>query len=146
MTTIAAEWMLTDRVNALGRAGQALARAVRAQQERVAARLGRSGHRLSNQSPALRLERQRSRFATLGAELTRLGRRRLEERENRLSIAERGLEAVSPLAVLERGYSVTLKNGKPVRDAADLKAGDELETRLHRGRVTTRVENTDPSD
>ncbi len=53
---------------------------------------------------------------------------------------------VSPLAVLGRGYSLTLgaSDGRIVRDAAELAAGDRLVTRLARGRVTSRVERVEP--
>lgn len=138
-----ANWMLADRVDALRRTGTSLSRSVRSLHERLDGQLGRLGHRLSNQSPALRLERQRSRLESVAAELDKHWQRTFDERDNRLSIAERSLAAVSPLAVLERGYSVTLKDGKPVRSATDLNAGDELETRLHEGQVRSRVEDTE---
>ena len=49
------------------------------------------------------------------------------------------LETLSPLGILERGYSVTTKNGKIVKDAAELKAGDEISVRLHKGKVIGKV-------
>jgi exonuclease VII large subunit len=46
------------------------------------------------------------------------------------------LDALSPLAVLERGYSLaTVAGGRLVRDAAELEAGDRVELRFHRGRA-----------
>ncbi|HRZ87542.1 MAG TPA: exodeoxyribonuclease VII large subunit [bacterium] len=44
------------------------------------------------------------------------------------------LEALSPLSVLKRGYSVTMRAGKVVRDAGVLRKGDLVETRLAKGR------------
>jgi len=50
------------------------------------------------------------------------------------------LRALSPLAVLERGYSVTrTPDGRVVRSAAELKPNDELLTRLAEGEVRSRV-------
>ncbi|MGB2629805.1 MAG: exodeoxyribonuclease VII large subunit [Candidatus Omnitrophota bacterium] len=49
------------------------------------------------------------------------------------------LEMLSPLAVLERGYSITFKGEKTVKTAAGLKAGDALRTRLARGEVFSTV-------
>jgi exodeoxyribonuclease VII large subunit len=51
------------------------------------------------------------------------------------------LEALSPLAVLKRGYSITLRlpAGKAVKDAGEIKRGDTLETRLYRGRLISEV-------
>lgn len=50
------------------------------------------------------------------------------------------LEALSPLAVLSRGYSITFKEGKPVKSSQGLKKGDEIETRLGEGTLTSKVE------
>lgn len=51
------------------------------------------------------------------------------------------LEALSPLAILRRGYSITLRppGGKMVRDAKDIKRGDMIETRLYKGRLISEV-------
>nr|WP_231612136.1 exodeoxyribonuclease VII large subunit [Novipirellula galeiformis] len=51
------------------------------------------------------------------------------------------LSALSPLAVLSRGYSVTLDaDGNAISDAGMLKPGDLLETRFHHGRVLSKVQ------
>ena len=55
------------------------------------------------------------------------------------------LEAVSPLAVLTRGYSLTHRGDVIVRDANELTIGDELTTRFARGvavSTVTRLEST----
>ena len=53
------------------------------------------------------------------------------------------LNALSPLAVLERGYSITFdSNGKILKEARSIKSGDLIQTKLHRGRLTSRVEST----
>lgn len=49
------------------------------------------------------------------------------------------LEALSPLGVLRRGYSVTTLKGKVVRDSALLKKGDLVATRLAKGSFTSQV-------
>ncbi|NQT32558.1 MAG: exodeoxyribonuclease VII large subunit [Candidatus Omnitrophica bacterium] len=51
------------------------------------------------------------------------------------------LEALNPLAVLERGYSIVFKEGKVVTEAARLKTGDTLETRFAKGKAKSRVES-----
>lgn len=57
------------------------------------------------------------------------------------------LDAYSPLATLRRGYSITLQpgDGQPILDAASIPLGSEIETRLHRGAITSRVERIQPS-
>jgi exodeoxyribonuclease VII large subunit len=54
------------------------------------------------------------------------------------------LEALSPLAVLARGYSITMAGPERhvVTAASSLRAGDELETLLSRGRVVSTVTRT----
>ncbi|NIP86663.1 MAG: exodeoxyribonuclease VII large subunit [Planctomycetales bacterium] len=58
------------------------------------------------------------------------------------------LESLSPLSVLGRGYSVTRRadDGTLVRDAATLKIGTQLVTRLQHGAAVSRVEETLPDD
>jgi exodeoxyribonuclease VII large subunit len=57
------------------------------------------------------------------------------------------LEALSPVAILNRGYALVFDaKGRLVKDAARLKAGDELLARLARGRVRARVTGTERSE
>lgn len=65
-----------------------------------------------------------------------LRRRRLE-----LASAERALHALSPDGILERGYSITTREGnvRALRDAHDAPAGTRLETVFARGRVRSLV-------
>lgn len=78
------------------------------------------------------------------------GHRRLEQaihRRHQLADAEvrrlaGSLNALSPLNVLERGYSVTQSaDGTVVRDTDRLSVGEVVRTRLHRGQVTSRIES-----
>jgi exodeoxyribonuclease VII large subunit len=64
----------------------------------------------------------------------------------RASLATRcaALQALSPLGVLARGYSLVLDaRGKLVRDAASVARDDELRVRLHRGALGCRVTSRD---
>ena len=55
------------------------------------------------------------------------------------------LEALSPVAILNRGYALVFDaNGELVKDAARLRTGDEVSARLARGRVRARVSGTEP--
>jgi exodeoxyribonuclease VII large subunit len=53
----------------------------------------------------------------------------------------RALDAVSPLATLQRGYSITLAKatGKVIQRVDETAVGDTLETRLARGRLISQV-------
>jgi exodeoxyribonuclease VII large subunit len=51
------------------------------------------------------------------------------------------LHALSPLGVLERGYSIVLgPEGRAVTEAASLKPGDALDIRVAKGAVKARVD------
>jgi exodeoxyribonuclease VII large subunit len=56
---------------------------------------------------------------------------RIQHWQNRVSRAHRQLELLSPLAVLSRGYSITLNaEGVVVRSAGQVEAGEQITTRL----------------
>lgn len=63
----------------------------------------------------------------------------LARRRHRLELLQNHVADASPDKLLKRGYSLTLKGGKAVRDAASLHEGDELTTRFHKGKVTSIV-------
>jgi len=72
---------------------------------------------------------------------------RLLESRGALDRRTASLEALSPLAILNRGYGLVFDaKGRLVKDAARLKAGDELSARLARGRVRARVTATERSE
>ena len=56
------------------------------------------------------------------------------------------LESLSPLSVLERGYTVTMPGpaGPPIRDVNELSVGQQMTTRFSRGWATSRVERIEP--
>jgi exodeoxyribonuclease VII large subunit len=80
------------------------------------------------------------RIDELDAHATRAIRRRLASFRDRLSSIACRAEALSPLAVLARGYSVTAKtDGTLVRSIADASRGDALVTRVADGQIASVV-------
>lgn len=81
-------------------------------------------------------------------ELDLRGRRAIEaERQkarNRLQQASATLSALSPLATLARGFSVTSRtdNGQLIRSADAVAPGDEITTQLSQGTITSTVSQT----
>ena len=61
--------------------------------------------------------------------------RRLTSERHRMEILQEKVHALDPALLLRRGYSITLKDGHTVRDAAQLQSGDAIETRLAKGIV-----------
>ena len=78
-----------------------------------------------------RLPDLRNRLASLSDRAARAVERAFEARRGALDAASRQLSALSPVAVLERGYSITLlDNGKALRDPSEAPAGTRLKTLL----------------
>lgn len=63
----------------------------------------------------------------------------LARHRHKLELLKQRLADASPDKLLARGYSITLKDGKVVKDAALLSPGDRLVTRLYRGEVQSVV-------
>ncbi|MBR4730817.1 MAG: exodeoxyribonuclease VII large subunit, partial [Prevotella sp.] len=70
--------------------------------------------------------------------------RRLMTEKHRLQLVEEKTKSLDPTLLLKRGYSMTMKDGKIIRDASTLRPGDEIETRLANGTVRSTVIPSDP--
>jgi exodeoxyribonuclease VII large subunit len=68
----------------------------------------------------------------------------LLRRRSRLDQLQHQLKALSPVAILERGYALVFdSSGKLVKSTAQVDPGDEISARLAHGMLTARVEKTD---
>jgi exodeoxyribonuclease VII large subunit len=116
------------------------------------------------------LERNRRRWETVSASVRHYDARRrlaairqqLESEVTNLAAATRArllanravldrltasLEALSPMAILNRGYALVFDaNGQLVKDATTVAPGEEILARLMRGRVRARVTGSEPAD
>src|SRR5690349_13408164 len=105
--------------------------------------------RLWRENPRHRLEALCSHAATLRQRLTAAIATSMGTLGQRLSLASRTLDAVSPLSTLARGFAVVSRvdDGAVLRDASQAAAGTEIEARLSKGRlrarVTARIEDPD---
>jgi exodeoxyribonuclease VII large subunit len=122
---------------------QSLVRALRRRLQEHRERLRWLTGRAAQVTPSTRLAQQRSRLENLDQRLYRAGRQALNSRRERLVPLIRTLNAVSPLATLERGYAiVSVEGGEILRNAAHAKPGTIIEARLAQGRVRAKVEGT----
>ncbi len=92
--------------------------------------------------PLERIEDLALRLDELDVRANRALRQRLLLARNQVQQQAAQLESLSPLGVLSRGYSLTQRaaDGRIVRDAAELRPGDEIVTRFGKGKATSRVE------
>jgi len=105
---------------------------------------GRSDAVAFQLSPArlqTRLANARTRFNNAYNNCSGLMDTRLEEARSRLGLAAASLDALSPLAVLHRGYAIAQdQSGNMLRDAQSTSVGDSIRVRLAKGRLGARVE------
>lgn len=66
--------------------------------------------------------------------------RRVTGEMHRLQMFGQRVSALDPDLLLKRGYSITLHEGKIVRDASQLKHGDKIETRVEKGTIHSIVD------
>ena len=92
------------------------------------------------QSPLEPLNEKRMQLDYAVQRLARSGEGRLGERRARLDALSAGLKAMSPLAVLERGYGIlTDETGKTLSTVRDVKEGQNVRMRLADGTVGAQV-------
>lgn len=161
--------LVERRLAASNELSRRLRSAMRTRVERGASTLERMASRIERAGPFARVERAEERLAALGTRLAGAGdraasrgaealaraqralggavERRGRAAEERLRPVERTLAAVSPLAVLERGYSITRREGgEVVVDPSTLAPGESITTVLAKGEVTSKVQATRPAE
>jgi exodeoxyribonuclease VII large subunit len=103
--------------------------------------------RLLARHPRVVIGRAKIESGLLGVRLHGASRRFLRERRAELADRVSRLDALSPLAVLSRGYAIaTLPDGRAVRDARALSAGDAVTVRVARGRFQAEVKRVESEE
>jgi exodeoxyribonuclease VII large subunit len=138
---------LRQRAQRLDELEQRLLRAVDRNLHRYRTLVAQHTAHLRLQSPALRVSAAQARLQALQGTLRETMQRRLEGLRNRWALATNTLDAVSPLATLQRGYAiVTDAAGHVVTDTGQLQPDAIVHARLARGSLRARVEHIETSD
>ncbi len=87
-------------------------------------------------------ERKRDRALLLAETLTQRIRSVYESKKNRFDILVTRLNGLSPTAKLVKGFGYITVSGKPVVNVSDVKPEDEVDIRIHDGRIVTTVKET----
>lgn len=166
-TPTAAAALLISRLKAtadrIDRCGEAIVRTVGGIMERERLRMERLADRIPALFAVVRT-RQEARLDIIAGRLSTATRRTMDgnlhhiymmaERmrtatrhtmddcRHRMDMMEQRAKALDPTLLLKRGYCITLVGGHAVRDAAQLKEGDEIVTRLEKGEVRSAVTST----
>jgi exodeoxyribonuclease VII large subunit len=108
--------------------------------------LATQDQRLAYLHPRSVVARERAELARTDGRLRAAWKAQSGRRANEIERASSRLDAMSPLKVLARGYSIaTTDDGRAVRSAADVRPGDTMHLRVHDGRVEAVVSRVDPA-
>jgi exodeoxyribonuclease VII large subunit len=98
-------------------------------------------------NPRQGLAHARERLQDFRTRLDRSLERTLRRASVRIGAVDARLHALSPLAVLERGYALVLTgDGSLIRSVTQLSTGDQITTRLADGAFASRVESAAPNN
>ncbi len=98
-------------------------------------------HRYAFKQPQVLIQQNFQRVDDLSKALKQ-GIEHLQEKESvKITHLTEKLNALSPTAILERGYSITTRvsDGRNIKNAKDAKQGDIIKTRLAKGEITSKV-------
>lgn len=149
----AAERLVPERrrvLQQLGNVKQRMQRSLSDRLDAARAELRQIAARPVFARPMTLVERNAERVGDIERRLSLAMQRQSEQSASDLASLAGRLDAISPLAVLARGYSLTSKiDGKQrtlVTEAESLAPGDEIESRLSQGKVTSKVTHVSNSD
>ena len=128
--------------------GERLRGAMSARMGRIRTDLLHRAQLLARCNPAARLKPAHERVVRAAMRLRSTASKSAEQAEARLATLSRALNAVSPLATLDRGFAIVAKPdgsrwGQPVKSVADIERGDAIVAHLADGALQAIVEETD---
>ena len=141
--TAAAALLINNLLNVLEQLDDASQRIAYAVSQRIFSQKNRIAT-LTTLIPTLAIRAvsdQRHRIEMMQQRLPMAIERRLTTQKHLIESLSLKLQGFDPQLLLSRGYSITLHNGRAVRDPNLLKPGDEIETRLAKGSIHSVVKS-----
>ena len=137
---------LQQRMQRNDELAERLAAGLHANLQRAHTALQHQGELLLRASPRLRLGIARQSVERLQGRLAAAAANNRERAGASVAALARGLNAVSPLATLERGYAIVAKPdgsrwGRPITSAAQAQGGDPIVAHLADGTLHARIED-----
>lgn len=100
-------------------------------------------YRITAQRPEAVLGRRFDKLAHLSQKLTSALVEKVNQHSNQVAELSSMLRTLGPESVFARGFSVTLNaDGEIIKDAQNLKEGDTITTKLHKGKVKSKITST----
>ncbi len=104
-----------------------------------ASKLERLSDKLAGFSPKQKIETDLQKYDNLTKSLKSAYERIISEKNGRYISVISKMEALSPVKVLERGYSLVYRDGDVITKSADLHDGDYIEIRMSDGVVRAKI-------
>ena len=120
--------------------GIRLERAMENKLDALSRRLEELAGRPALTDPEIYLGAKRMALDYVRASFTAAGEKNVAAYRRRYGELAAKLDALSPLKVLSRGYSIVEKDGAPVRTAEDVRPGDRIDVRLEGAELGCKVE------
>ncbi|MCS5621100.1 MAG: exodeoxyribonuclease VII large subunit [Nitrospinaceae bacterium] len=98
-------------------------------------------HRLIQASPKNKIQLLAEKLVGLQNRMVQNIQTQIRFRRERFEGFLKNLNAVNPLAILERGYSICSKDDKSIKSSAEVKPGDKVKIRLSQGGLDCTVKN-----
>lgn len=112
--------------------------------ENLEKRLESLANRLSPVRLASKFSENQTRLALLSQRQSTAVKKVFDRKDEKLKVKMASLNALSPLAVLSRGFSLTENTaGEILRDSGQIKVGDELKIRLAKGKLEVEVKSAE---
>lgn len=100
-------------------------------------------HKLHQHAPLHKLLQWQQQKEKLGARLQSALIAQLNDKQKKLIAQSQALHTISPLATLDRGYALVLKDQHVITDATQLALGDKIKVKLARGEVHCEVRSNE---
>ena len=129
---------LTNELATLTQLQEMMLDATRGRTERESVRLDRITNAVRDSH--LRLGQQLNHLTLLRERLTMLLHSRIEQEQQRTTYLQRAIDMAQPENILRRGFSITRRNGKAIKSAAEVQPGDTLETQTADGTIRSTID------
>ena len=137
--------MMSQLVGTVELMEQKLSEAMLDRISRLDGRLSELDTALRLSSPTVRITNEEKKLESLSLRLDNSIKKRLESESMLVDKYAAQLSALSPFNILDRGYSITMKDGVPV-NASGLSAGDEINVRFTDGTASAEIKQVYKND
>lgn len=93
-------------------------------------------------SPANKIKNSRQELSNLYEKAVNLVTLKVNDEKTKISLLSSKLNALSPLNVLSRGYSISYNNDLPIKSVNDVKSGDNIKIRVTDGEFFAEVKGS----